>query len=146
MAEPKIEKLHDVVAANLAGGWAGNTDAQVLTWLDGTVTQFVDVPWLEVRIWAHGQGIDKPTLDTQISAGTTAVNRTAAAYIADVMSTGQTLEASDQRVRDILNASALPSAAKTALIALASKQVPRHVFYGVTRKIGAIERARELSV
>jgi len=122
---------------------AGRTDAEVLSWLGESVSVFVDVPWLDVAMWLVAQGIDRATLTTQATSGS-AANKTAAQYIIDVITAGQPLQATDQRVRDTIAASGLTTGQKQALLALATEQRPRYStagWSGVSLQIVATARA-----
>lgn len=104
---------------------AARSDAEVLGWLQESVGTWQDIPWLDVAMWLVAQGIDRATLTTQATTGT-AANKTAAQYVLDVITAGQPLQATDQRVRDTITASGLTAPQKAALVALATISAPRY--------------------
>lgn len=120
------------------------TDAEVLTWLQTAVDTWQDIPWLELTIWTHTSGVDRPTLETAASSGATVEDRTAAQHVIDCINAGQPLSASKQQVRDIIGASSLSGTAKTALTALATTQAPRWTFRDPSRAMEAIAKARAI--
>ena len=99
------------------------SDAEVLAWLDGDVTVYVDVNWLDLSMWVAGNGY-RPTLIAAAASGTDA-RKTAAQHILDCISAGQPLYASDARVRTALAAAIPAGAARDALLALASETKSR---------------------
>ena len=147
MAERQIVKLMETVRDNLAGGWPGNTDAQVETWLLGTTTQQNDISWDQLMTWlATVSGFEKLEVGTQ--TGSTANVKGASAYIDVSARAGNGLRLSDPAVRTFL-ANTVPEVFSTSdrdvLLAVSDVSVTRAVFYGVPRGLGHIERARALS-
>lgn len=114
-----LEELIDSAPAN-----AGRTDQEVLDWLDETVSQWVDIPWLEFQIWRHAEGVTNAMLET-VAAGVDSTRATAAQYMLDVVSAGQPFSASDPRVRTLIVDAALPAGMMASLQALAQVSVPR---------------------
>ena len=122
---------------------ATRTDAEVLTWLNTLITAFVDVDWLELTVWLHTSGITRTALAAAASSGGTAATQTAAQHILDCVTAGQPLSASDERVRNLVQASSLAGAAKSALTALATRQKARWDAAGIGEvTLGQIEALR----
>jgi hypothetical protein len=140
----KILKLRDVVEAELAGGFAGNTNVEIETWLKATDTLKRDVSHDNLMTWlARNNGINK--LEAAKVTGTTDTIKSAAAYLLMLAQSNSRVRLSDDEVRGFLN-NLVPeifSAAERAdLLAFSDSTVARHIIYGVSRGIGAIERAR----
>ena len=143
----QIVKLEAVVTADLVGGWAGNTDIQVETWLLEIVTKKNNVAWSDYMLWlGRHDGLDK--LETGKASGSTQVIKNSAGLALVVANAGQELQLSDDEVRGFLNnlvTEVFSGAERNDLLTFSDESVTRAVFYGVPRGLGAIARARVIS-
>lgn len=148
MAErPEIFRLRDVVEANLAGGWAGNTDQQVETWLLANDTKQDDISHDDLMTWlARTNGINK--LELAKSTGTTDNVKSAAAYLLVLANAGVGVRLSVTEVRGFLG-NLIPEIFTTAerddILAFSNETVTRARIYNVPYGLGAIARARAIS-
>ena len=130
-----VIRLKDVVAADMAGGWGGNTDAQVQTWLDENTIRKNDVQWDDFMLWlSRYNGINK--MEAAKASGTTDLVKSAAASALVGANAGQPLRLSLDEVRGFLN---------NLIPAFSNETMPRWQFYSVPRSPGAIARARVIS-
>lgn len=115
-----LKELIDSEAAN-----ATRTDAEVLAWLNESVTAYVDIAWLDLGMWVAKHNL-RPSLITAATAtGGTAALRTAAQHILDCIAAGQPLYASDERVREVIGTAMPAGAARDDLVAMATTQKTR---------------------
>jgi len=113
------------------------TDAAVLTWLNQTVTVWIDVPWLEYAIWLDS--VDGYALLEDAKAGilpadippaatATKSQRAAAGLALAIVNAGQDLAASRTEVRASMGKlipDVFSTTARDALLAMAQKGVTR---------------------
>lgn len=124
-------------------GWREESDADVLAWLEESVTTYVDISWLDLGMWVAKHNL-RPSLVTAATAtGGTAALRTTAQHILDCITAGQSLYASDERVRTVIGTAMPDGPAREDLVAMATTQMPRYRLAGLSQVlIGDIGVAR----
>lgn len=123
--------------------WREESDADVLAWLEESVTTYVDISWLDLSMWVAKHNLRPSLISAAASTGGTAALRTAAQHILDCITADQPLYASDERVRTVIGTAMPDGAARDDLVAMATTQVPRYRLAGLSQVlIGDIGVAR----
>lgn len=122
---------------------AARNDAEVLAWLNESVSTFKDVEWIDFSMWISEFDL-RSQIENAITSGTDAA-RTAATFFVDTLRAGQPLYSSRADVRTTIAKGIPAGAARDALVALATTSVSRAQAAGFsTPTLGHVERARAL--
>lgn len=150
MAQTLEQGIKAAVDADLAGGFAGNTNEQIDGWFDQEITgPWIDLGAPEYEDWLIDQRIIQNLRNERDNAAG-GNSQGASDYLYRAFTRGQGIRSSDSDLRGYLgdvDNGVVDGTAKSDFIARARPDVPRYQTYpdvGVNPSQSAIQRARDL--